>query len=121
MDANRVDLTLDVVATPTTLAAAAATAIIREVGQSEIQGLDWYITTSGSVNIGVVVKYSNSSTGPWATWTSIHGTGATGSFSITAGTAGTDLRLFPARYIQITLTNNDSVTATIQRMTLFTY
>ena len=120
-DANRTDLTLDVISSSTTLAAAATTAIIRTVGQSEIQGLDWYITSASAVNIGVVIKSSNSATGPWATWTSVPGTTATTSWTITSGTNGTDLRLFPSKYIQITLTNNAAVSATIVRMSLFTY
>lgn len=130
-DASRTDTTLDLISSSTTLTAGASTTLsAADVGQSEIQGMDWDASSAATFTLSMTLKYSNSPTGPFSTWTSETGTDHTSSFTtpsaaLSSGTyylrGGTDLRLFPARYVQITITNDGAATVTLSRVTMFTY
>ena len=131
MDASRTDLTLDLIATAEALAAGATRTVTGvDIGQSEIQGIDWDAQSSATFTLTFTVKYSNSPTGPFNTWTSIHSTGATSTWQTSSASlssptyylrSGTDLRLFPARYNEWTITNNGASSVTLNRITLFVY
>lgn len=135
-DASRTDLTIDLVSGPVTINAGATQTITGvDVGQSEIQGIDWDAQSSATFTLTFAVTYSNSATGPFNSWTSIHGVSHTGSVAtpswttssgtLSSGTyylrGGTDLRLFPAKFNTWTITNNGASAVTVTRVTMFTY
>jgi len=120
-DSARVDTTLDLIATSTTLAAGASTIVTRDVSMSEVQGLDWYMTSAAAISCAVQIRASNAFAGPYDYPASINDTSTTTTFTITDGTNATDLRLIPAKWQEFTFVNNGAASLVLRRVTLFTY
>lgn len=121
-DANRTNTTLDLISSgTTTLAAGASLLRTRQLDLSEVQGLDWYMTSPSAISVTFEIRSSNSSSGPFDYGTSINNTNTTNSFSTADGTNATDLRLVPAKWHEFKLINNGAATVTLRRVTLFTY
>lgn len=120
-DSGRVNVTADVVATTTALGAGASRITTHDKGSAETFGLDWYMTTSGSVNVEVQLRTSNAYAGPYDYPVSVRSTAFTTRTTITDGLNATDLLLCPARYLQVKLINYDASSVTLRRVTLYKY
>jgi len=83
------------------------------IGDSTIHGVDWVVTTVGSVNVTIEVLQSNSQAGPFTKWaaTSAAGTTAVNTITINTAQGGSDLQLLPSGWGKYRITNNDAAAA----------
>jgi len=103
-----------------TVAASAVVTAVIQTGLADKHSLDWGITTTGSLNVTVLVDYSASELAATsANWASLSGSAYTTSFTITASPRLYVLNLAPIRYTRFRFTNADTVPATISWLRMF--
>ena len=91
------------------------------LGKSEIQGMDWNLSSTAVINLKVEIFQSNDQKGPFVLWSSPTLVGSAVSNIVTISTTidGTNLRLAPSAFAQIKLTNLGAAALTINRLTIF--
>lgn len=93
----------------TSIAAGGKATAVVEIGMAATHGLDYGITTTGTINISGALTYSTSKLAATsANWgAALAGATYTTSISITASPRIYPITIAPARYMRLELTNND--------------
>ncbi len=91
------------------------------LGNTEIQAIDWDLDSAGAINMRIEILQSNSQSGPFVKWSNPTAAGTTtqNDISTTVETDGSDLQLAPSGYVKLKITNNGLSILTINRMTMY--